>query len=1165
MSLRTLFIVYVVGGLTFIPLVLLSIFVFAYYTLPRVPQKTEDTHDEPAKKLTSDSSSDLSRDDGFVDKEDAPGGSGNDAAGYFAVCREYVPGGVNGKPPERSSPAGEVLNTESPSVYQSMYRSIFERNKTQAHALDGDKKDHKAVKRPRNVFFVVLRHEHLLLFDNSEQLEVRHVISLLYHDVDIYGGDEELAEGDLWIKKNCIRLTRRSLPGHPGATSQPFYIFSDNCSEKEDFYHALLHAQSSVRDNDSSLCPKPRRFETDDIIKLVQALHTIDSDHHARWFNAVLGRVFLALYKTDDIKMAIKSKIDRKISRVPKPNFITSIQVQSVDMGNAAPVFSNFKLRELMVDGSLTIETDVKYNGGFRLQIAAIARIELGSRIRAREVDLVLAGVLRKLSGHLLIKIKPPPSNRLWISFETIPQMDLSVEPVVSSMQITYGVILRAIESRIREVVGETLVYPNWDDMPFFDTDGYDCRGGIWDAPRKDAKDAPTRDTVSEVIHTGISAEKSPKLESGGGANGLEDVDKLPPLSPKTISMPNLIPSPTKDVSSRKLTRKSVSSAEPESASSAVSMRSTSTATPPQSKPSSPRMAPADRPKAMRSNSFASAATPLVSTDDATSTVSRARTPKAKGQRDAVELVKEVKSRSESQSQQKQSSPESSNKTSLDANDLNDEDRVKRSNSDATHARDSATDAPNAIPIPSATFPLPDLNLHRKSWANLSSSPPSGSAFEKATSMAKNWGISMMNRQSGRNQSVSGFTSLAKEAGLEDETKSAPSAAATAAAQAAGQDTATMLSSVDTMPAPGLNSDGAPSTATKQDPEAPHVNDNKDPPAKAAKDKQPMGRGQPLPPPGAPLPGPRQSLWAGSNFGLTGTFKRKAVPGASGASAAMHGSGAAAVGPQEMGGKGVDEPTGTYGLKAEGPERVEKGAGHRRAVSAGRRRRSSALHLMDEEEREVLVVPSPDEGEGEEGTLGAEAGTAEEGEARQMMAGRGAGEIAGDDTGEEKGCAEQDLAATARDDFVAPGIETRIEDRDTRDEHASDAADMPPPLPSRPGSVPAQLARTAPAAEPQASEAPDVEQGNIDTSTSDAVVEDEKTHAPVHENREEKVAVEREDSVRSAGRGGSNNSGGSVRKGKGKGGWYMGAVMGGGTMRGQPAGQVKRVGKEKGD
>lgn len=79
------------------------------------------------------------------------------AAGYFAVCREYIPGGVNGKPPERTTPIGSTtVSAASPSVYQSMYRSIFERK--QNNSPLGEKGNGRPQKRGGNVFYVVLRY-----------------------------------------------------------------------------------------------------------------------------------------------------------------------------------------------------------------------------------------------------------------------------------------------------------------------------------------------------------------------------------------------------------------------------------------------------------------------------------------------------------------------------------------------------------------------------------------------------------------------------------------------------------------------------------------------------------------------------------------------------------------------------------------------------------------------------------------------------------------------------------------------------------------------------------------------------------------------------------------------------------------------------------------------
>jgi len=57
------------------------------------------------------------------------------------------------------------------------------------------------------------------------------------------------------------------------------------------------------------------------------------------------------------------------------------------------------------------------------------------------------------LEGKLLLRIKKPPSNRVWVGFYETPVMDLAIEPVFSSRQIKYTMVLRAIESKIRESV----------------------------------------------------------------------------------------------------------------------------------------------------------------------------------------------------------------------------------------------------------------------------------------------------------------------------------------------------------------------------------------------------------------------------------------------------------------------------------------------------------------------------------------------------------------------------------------------------------------------------------------------------------------------------------------------------------------------------------------
>ena len=220
---------YLVGGLTLLP----AIIAFAWFwaTTPvddeyRGSSQADDTGD--LNKLTEPDGSTKSGDtdikslgvgldDSILESLKSRTHEADVFAGYFAVCREYVPGGVNGKPPERTTPAGAVVAMESPSVYQSMYRSIFDRNKITSPSMDATNARNK---KARNVFYVVLRYAvrslyrsvtlltanrlgHLMLYDNDDQLEVRHVISLAHYQVDVYGGGERIPEGELYIKRNC--------------------------------------------------------------------------------------------------------------------------------------------------------------------------------------------------------------------------------------------------------------------------------------------------------------------------------------------------------------------------------------------------------------------------------------------------------------------------------------------------------------------------------------------------------------------------------------------------------------------------------------------------------------------------------------------------------------------------------------------------------------------------------------------------------------------------------------------------------------------------------------------------------------------------------------------------------------------------------------------------
>jgi hypothetical protein len=157
---------YLVGGLTLLPAVLVAVWFWGTTAVDQgilgaTTSNDATTADQRSKSKGSTGGKGednihlgVGLDEEILEKLKGRTHEPDACAGYFAVCREYVPGGVNGKPPDRTTPAGAVISVESPSVYQSMYRSIFDRNKTMSPTIDAS---NTRSKKARNVFYVVLR------------------------------------------------------------------------------------------------------------------------------------------------------------------------------------------------------------------------------------------------------------------------------------------------------------------------------------------------------------------------------------------------------------------------------------------------------------------------------------------------------------------------------------------------------------------------------------------------------------------------------------------------------------------------------------------------------------------------------------------------------------------------------------------------------------------------------------------------------------------------------------------------------------------------------------------------------------------------------------------------------------------------------------------------
>lgn len=144
--------VYFLGGFTFLPILALAGYAYFYHTAP-IARKQEDiisSADIASGIIKTNDEKALNK---LKTEQDV-------AAGYFAVTREWTPGGINGKPPERITPVGTTsIKGEEPtqSMYQTVVGSIFNRK---GNVPKGDVNGQPKKKRAANVFYVVLRYGH---------------------------------------------------------------------------------------------------------------------------------------------------------------------------------------------------------------------------------------------------------------------------------------------------------------------------------------------------------------------------------------------------------------------------------------------------------------------------------------------------------------------------------------------------------------------------------------------------------------------------------------------------------------------------------------------------------------------------------------------------------------------------------------------------------------------------------------------------------------------------------------------------------------------------------------------------------------------------------------------------------------------------------------------
>jgi hypothetical protein len=236
--------------------------------------------------------------------------------------------------------------------------------------------------KPYEEFYGVLVHKSLFLYKDQTRQECVLVILIPQYSVQLI--PHSLTEHELFMPHNPIAL---HLLEDTFNAPEKVYIYPETSSEKENWFIMLRRsctlppfaddeALTSFYHDSTSM----KQFK--DAMKKLEALTKGDNEAQdlsaTAWLNALFGRMFVAIHANPNVKAWVIQRLSRHtLETEDEDSFLGDIVIQDMDVGNSLPIISNPKLVSISDNGDMSIEMDIEYTGGIRIEACTCATLSV--------------------------------------------------------------------------------------------------------------------------------------------------------------------------------------------------------------------------------------------------------------------------------------------------------------------------------------------------------------------------------------------------------------------------------------------------------------------------------------------------------------------------------------------------------------------------------------------------------------------------------------------------------------------------------------------------------------------------------------------------------------------------------------------------------------------